>query len=122
MLSSTDLFNKVTGLNLQEGSEAELLSQINGYQKDGDLKSGVNEGVDGSSFEYCWDQMKTGSATPSKPIPGHHRPKHDKSMAKSPKSPKSPKTPKSPISGTLMSLSDNSLRELKSSLLEERNR
>ena len=43
MLSGTELFNKITGLDLEDGSESQLLSQINAYQKDQGLKSGVYE-------------------------------------------------------------------------------
>ena len=46
-MTGTQLFNKITGLELQDGSESELLSQINAYQKDQLLKSGLeNEEVD----------------------------------------------------------------------------
>jgi len=129
VLSATELFNKITDLELREGSEADLLSQINGYQKDQELKGGFRvENFEGG-FEYCWDQLKNGTPTPSKPIPGHHRAKHEKSAAKSPRSPKSPgplsKSPgplsKSPHSD-LVSLTDRSLQDLKISLLAEKSR
>ena len=42
-MSGTELFNKITGLDLEDGSESQLLSQINAYQKDQGLKSGVYE-------------------------------------------------------------------------------
>jgi hypothetical protein len=54
--------------------------------------------------------------TPARDIPGHHKPKSDKFVAKSPKSPKSAKSPGSEIIG----MADESLQELKISLLAEK--
>ena len=61
MLNPTDLFNKITGLNLEHGTESQLLSQINAYQKDQLLKGGLREPEDGAgdqeNFEYCWKEL-----------------------------------------------------------------
>jgi len=143
VMTGTQLFNKITGLELQDGSESELLSQINAYQKDQLLKSGLeNEEVHGgqSSFEYCWNESLKGMpSTPARPIPGHHRSKSDKSGYKSPRSPKSPKSPgcggkspgsegKSPCSGgkspysDLIAMSDASLSEFKAELVNDKTR
>jgi len=139
VMSGTELFNKITGLELEDNSEDQLLSQINAYQKDHMLKSGLenDEGNEGqSSFEYCWNESMTGMpSTPAKPIPGHHRSKSDKSGYKSPRSPKSPKSPttaggpmKSPGSGgkspysDLIAMSNASLAEFKAGLVNDKTR
>jgi hypothetical protein len=54
--------------------------------------------------------------TPAREIPGHHKPKSDKFVAKSPKSPKSGKSPGSEI----ISMADESLQELKTQLMAEK--
>ena len=56
------------------------------------------------------------NATPAREIPGHHKPKSDRFVAKSPKSPKSPNSPGSEI----LSLTDDTLRQLKISLIAEK--
>ena len=127
MPSPTQLFNKITGLELSEGSEQELLSQINNYQKNDQLRSGLKDAwSDSQSFEYCWDQSKNGPSSQATPIPGHHRAKSDKSAAKSPKSPtflgKSPTTSGKSPSSELVSMSDQSLHQLKMALLDGENR
>merc|ERR1711915_55326 len=123
--SATDLFNKITGLELKEGSESELLSQINGYQKDQEMKGGLNTGPQ-DGFEYCWTQIQHGISSPSTPIPGHNKTKPGKSAAKSPRSPgassRSPGTLSKSPHADLVSLTDKSLQDLKISLLAEKNR
>merc|ERR1712080_186560 len=71
---------------------------------------------------YCWEQSQSGlTCTPPRPIPGHHKPKRDRS-GKSPKSPKSPRSPvdssRSPKSD-LVKMTDDDLRKLKISLITE---
>jgi len=126
VLSPTDLFNKITGLNLEHGTESQLLSQINAYQKDQLLKGGLREQEDQGqeNFEYCWNEIINGGSvpsTPAKPIPGHHRSKSEKSVYKSPKSAtNSTKSPgKSPISD-LIAMSDQSLAEFKAGIVNDR--
>jgi len=125
VLSPTDLFNKITSLDLKTGSEEELLSQINNYQKDHQLKSGFKGNWnDETNFEYCWEQSQNSSCTPAKPIPGHHRSKSERSAMKSPKASsslgKSPNSlSKSPFND-LVSLSDESLQNLKTALLDDK--
>jgi len=122
-----ELFNKITGLELTEGEEDEILSQIRTYQKNREVLSDLTESVEHNNFNYCWEQSKSGVAcTPPREIPGHHKPKRDRS-GKSPRSPggKSPKSPKSPgelsrsPKSDLVKMTDDDLRKLKISLITE---
>ena len=132
------LFTEITGLKLEEGeSEAEILHQVQDYERNQEILSGVNDRdeVDkGDRFEYCWEKSQRDEnsdlpITPSKPIPGH-----SKSRSKSSRSPrnslsrspgsisnmsKSPKSPKSPSSSSLAGLSNDELQKLKDSLCNE---
>jgi len=131
-LEPHDLFSKVSGLEVEAGTGAEIMSQIRSYQKSQASQSNSKGGLEEEdNFEYCWEQSKNQPSTPSRPIPGHTKPKP---AAKSPKSPKIPgldcsrspktpgsdysKSPKSPVSD-IVALSDDGLRKLKISLLSD---
>jgi len=132
-LKPHELFSKVSGLVVEEGTDAEILCQIRKYQKSQAVKSSSKKTdlETEDNFEYCWEQSKEKMTTPSKPIPGHSRPKP---CAKSPKSPKLPgldcsrspktpgsdysKSPKSPVSD-IVGMTDDGLRKLKISLLSD---
>jgi len=120
-----ELFSLVSGLEVSDGSEADVLTQIRRYQKDQMLRSGVKESEEGTgerdNFDYIWDQSM--ERTEARDIPGTA-----KSNPKSPRSPKSPgpslskspgKSPtnKSPTSSEYVGLTDDQLRKLKISLL-----
>merc|ERR1719186_1269508 len=118
------LFNKITGLETSPGEEDEVLSQIRTFQKNREVLSDLTENGEHNNFNYCWEQSLSGVAcTPPRPIPGHHKPKRDRS-GKSPRSPggKSPKSPldssRSPKSD-LVKMTDDDLRKLKISLITE---
>ena len=128
-----ELFSKVSGLEVNGGTEAEIVCQIRNYQKSQAAQSNNSKGglEDEDNFEYCWEHSKEMASTPSRPIPGHTKPKP---AAKSPKSPKIPgidcprsprtpgsdysKSPKSPVSD-IVGLTDDGLRKLKISLLSD---
>jgi len=119
-----ELFNKITGLELIEGEEDEVLSQIRTFQKNREVLSDLTENGEHNNFNYCWEQSQSGVAcTPPRPIPGHHKPKRDRS-GKSPRSPGG-KSPKSPIDSSrspksdLVKMTDEDLRKLKISLITE---
>jgi len=132
VLEPYQLFSQVSGLEVKDGSEADILAQIRRYQKNQSLKSvhgvtNMEEAED--NFDYCWEHSleQSKSTTPAKPIPGHSETKR---AAKSPRSPKSPgfvgpglskspggKSPKSPGSD-FVGLTDDELRKLKISLLD----
>ena len=115
------------------GTDAEIVCQIRNYQKSQAAQSINSKGglEDEDNFEYCWEQSKNIPSTPSRPIPGHTKPKP---AAKSPKSPKIPgidcprspktpgsdysKSPKSPVSD-IVGLTDDGLRKLKISILSD---
>jgi len=129
-----ELFNKITGLEVNEGTEAEILSQIRTYQKNREVISdSVSNAGASYPFDYCWEQSQSGAdCTPPRSIPGHHKPRRERSgksprspSGKSPKSPRSPKSPgeapqspKSPKSD-LVGMTDDDLRKLKISLISE---
>jgi len=131
--ASWELFSLVSGLQLSDGSDAELLTQIRGYQKKQASQSIIKDTEESEtfSFDYCWSEsLKGEGASPSKPIPlipGHRNPKpggihtQEKCLGpKSPKSPHSPKSPdlsKSPISD-IVGMTKDDLRKLKLSLLQ----
>merc|ERR1719481_79572 len=106
-LKPHELFSKVSGLVVEEGTDAEILCQIRKYQKSQAVKSSSKKTdlETEDNFEYCWEQSKE-KVTPSKPIPGHSRPKP---CAKSPKSPVS----------DIVGMTDDGLRKLKISLLSD---
>jgi len=137
-LSPRELFSQVSGLPTEEGSEAEVLCQIQQFQKTAAVTGMQCEGREGEpweanqyAFDYCWERSLDPNSTPSRPIPGH---KKTKPSAKSPRSPKSPRTPgsdfskspktpgsdhaysKSPVSD-IVGLPDEELRKLKLTLL-----
>ena len=77
-----ELFSLVTGLEVKDGSEADIVTQIRRYQKNQAVRSGLRTQEDGGedggedNFDYCWEQSMDQSApTPARPIPGHTRPK-----------------------------------------------
>lgn len=127
-LSPCQLFTRVSGLEVTEGTEAEVLSQIRRYQKCALVQGGGAEQEQDTSFEFCWEQSMNPASTPSRPIPGHSKPKPCSkspktksprsldSAGKSPKSLDSGKSPKSPVS-EIVGLPDEELRKLKLSLL-----
>merc|ERR1719369_321218 len=120
-----ELFSSVSGLQLSEGSEAELLSQIRTYQKQQAVMGmgGEEEEQDGA-FEFCWERSLEKETIDSRPIPGHQK---SKPPTKSPRSPKSPRTPRSPgldsskspksPSSEFVGMPDEDLRKLKLSLI-----
>jgi len=132
-LEPHELFSKVSGLDVDGGTDAEIVCQIRNYQKSQAAQSINSKGglEDEDNFEYCWEQSKNIPSTPSRPIPGHTKPKP---AAKSPKSPKIPgidcprspktpgsdysKSPKSPVSD-IVGLTDDGLRKLKISILSD---
>jgi len=132
-LEPHELFSVVSGLEVAGGTEVEIVCQIRNYQKSQAAQTDPSKGglEDEDNFEYCWEQSKDKTATPSRPIPGHTKPKP---AAKSPKSPKIPgldcsrspktpgsdysKSPKSPVSD-IVGLTDDGLRKLKISLLAD---
>lgn len=132
VLGPHELFSLVSGLEVSEGTEAEILAQIRRYQKRQAVKSarGKEEEEEDTSdnFEFCWEESREVTRTPSRDIPGHCRPKPAKSprspksdLGKSPKSSecsKSPRSPKSPVSD-IVGLPDGDLRKLKLSLITD---
>jgi RIO kinase 3 len=132
-LEPHELFSAVSGLEVAGGTEAEIVCQIRNYQKSQAAQTHTSKGglEDEDNFEYCWEHSKDKTVTPSRPIPGHTKPKP---AAKSPKSPKIPgldcsrspktpgsdysKSPKSPVSD-IVGLTDDGLRKLKISLLTD---
>ena len=73
-----ELFSHVSGLEVKDGSEADIVTQIRRYQKNQAARSGLRTQEDGGedNFDYCWEQsMDQSSPTPARPIPGHTRPK-----------------------------------------------
>ena len=138
MLSTEELFSDITGLALNKGaSEAELLIQVRDYERNHEILSGAVPSIDengepeGKSypFDYFWEQSQESEAMSIPNIPGHSRGKGgSKTGGKSPRSPlsslaKSPsssslgKSPKSP--SNLASLSDEALKALKESIVQE---
>lgn len=128
--SAEELFTDITGLTLEKGAtETEVLSQIQDYERNQEILSGVDGAESSKSypFEYCWEQSQGAhpERTPSKPIPGHSKPRSGRSgkspknsINKSPSSSslsKSPKSPKSPSS--LAGLTDEELQKLKESVI-----
>ena len=100
------------------------------YQKSQAAKTKSSKGEEEEdNFEFCWEQTRDdNNCTPSKPIPGHSKPKPHSKSPKSPKmpgldtsrSPKTPgsdysKSPKSPVS-EIVGMTDEGLRQLKISL------
>jgi len=135
VLEPHELFSLVSGLEVSEGTEAEILAQIRRYQKRQAVKSakgreGEAEEDTSDNFEFCWEESRDVTRTPSRDIPGHSRPKPAKSprspksdLGKSPKTSecsKSPRSPKSPVSD-IVSLADGDLRKLKLSLITDTN-
>jgi len=129
-LEPHELFSKVSGLHVENGTEAEILCQIRMYQKSQAAKTKSSKGEEEEdNFEFCWEQTRDDkNCTPSKPIPGHSKPKPHSKSPKSPKmpgldasrSPKTPgsdysKSPKSPVS-EIVGMTDEGLRQLKISL------
>jgi len=131
-LEPHELFSKVSGLEVAGGTEAEIVCQIRSYQKNQAAQTTNHGGLEEEdNFEFCWEQSKSTTSTPSRPIPGHTKPKP---AAKSPKSPKVPgidftrsprtpgsecsKSPKSPVSD-IVGMTDDGLRKLKISLLSD---
>ena len=121
------MFSQVSGLEVTAGTEAEILCQIRRYQKTQAVKTAMGEEEEeaGDNFEFCWQESRDLTRTPSRDIPGHVRPK----PAKSPRSPKSdnsrsPKTsecsksPRSPVSD-IVGLADDDLRKLKLSIISD---
>merc|ERR1719433_2566676 len=128
-----ELFTEITGLSLEKGaSETEVLNQIQDFERNQEILSGVNTADSDKSypFEYIWEQSQgPNQITPSKPIPGHSKSRSGSgksSGGKSPRNsiPKSPsasslsKSPKSPKSPTVLAgLTDNELQKLKESII-----
>eukprot|EP00095_Tigriopus_kingsejongensis_P006679 snap_masked-scaffold25_size650667-processed-gene-0.0 protein:Tk06679 transcript:snap_masked-scaffold25_size650667-processed-gene-0.0-mRNA-1 annotation:"serine threonine-protein kinase rio3" len=131
VMSATELFTHVSGLELKDGPEAVgLLSQIQNYVKHDQLMrcDVEDEAEDADNFDYCWDQSQTSdrAASASRPIPGHGKGKSAWSKGgKSPKSPKSPisslgaKSPKSPSGRSYASLTDRELQDMKESIHDD---
>ena len=129
VLEPHELFSLVSGLEVSEGTEAEILAQIRRYQKRQAVKSArgkEDEEEDTSdNFEFCWEESREVTRTPSRDIPGHSRPKPAKSprspksdLGKSPKTSECSKSPKSPVSD-IVGLADGDLRKLKLSLITD---
>ena len=132
MLEPHELFSLVSGLEVSGGTEAEILAQIRRYQKTQAVKSARGrrdqEGEEdtGDNFEFCWEESRDVTRTPSRDIPGHSRPKTAKSprspkldLGKSPKGSECSKSPRSPKSPDIVGFSDGDLRKLKLSLITE---
>jgi len=131
ILEPAALFSRITGLEVEDGTEAEVVRQIRQYQRSQASKShtGQHEETE-DNFEFCWEQSQAQNedgTTPSRPIPGHARPKPGGKSPRSPgrlgsweagRSPRTPESPKSPISD-IVGLPDNELRKLKISLLND---
>jgi len=125
VLTARELFIKVSGLDISEGSEAELLSQIRTYQKNQAVTAAKkDDSEDSFSFDYCWakSQENDQGGRPIPSIPGHSKPRPGQLAGKSPKSPRSPKSidysksPKSPVSD-IVGMADEDLQKLKLNLL-----
>jgi len=116
--SAEDLFTDITGLLLAQGaSEADILCQVQDYERNEEILSGVDGAESDKTypFDYCWEQSQQKHTTPSKPIPGHAKSKNKSrsprnSLPKSPTLSKSPRSPKSPIS--LAGLTNQELQKL----------
>ena len=75
-----ELFSLVTGLEVKDGSEADIVTQIRRYQKNQAVRKGLSaevvqvEGLEAEAednFDYCWDQSLDLKITEDTYIPGH---------------------------------------------------
>ena len=75
-----ELFSLVTGLEVRDGSEADIVTQIRRYQKNQAVRKGLSaevvqvEGLEAEAednFDYCWDQSLDLKVTEDTYIPGH---------------------------------------------------
>ena len=70
----------MTGLEVKDGSEADIVTQIRRYQKNQAVRKGLSaevvqvEGLEEKEediFDYCWDQSLDLKITEETYIPGH---------------------------------------------------
>ena len=70
----------MTGLEVKDGSEADIVTQIRRYQKNQAVRKGLSaevvqvEGLEEKeedNFDYCWDQSLDLKITEETYIPGH---------------------------------------------------
>lgn len=70
----------MTGLEVKDGSEADIVTQIRRYQKNQAVRKGLSaevvqvEGLEEKeedTFDYCWDQSLDLKITEETYIPGH---------------------------------------------------
>ena len=118
------MFSQVSGLEVTAGTEAEILCQIRRYQKTQAVKTAMGEEEE-ENFEFCWQESRDLTRTPSRDIPGHVQPKPPKSPhspksdnSRSPKTSECSKSPRSPVSD-IVGLADDDLRKLKLSLITD---
>lgn len=109
-----------------------IIFQVQDYERNQEILSGVDGAQSDKSypFDFCWENMSQKTVTPTKPIPGHAKPRSSGKSSRSPrnslpKSPsssslsKSPKSPKSPSSSSLAGLTNEELQKLKESVASD---
>ena len=75
-----ELFSHVSGLEVKDGSEADIVTQIRRYQKNQAVRKGLSaevvqvEGLEAEAednFDFCWDHSLDLKITEDTYIPGH---------------------------------------------------